>query len=565
MTSSSSATGLTASRRYAEDQRLLRGTGTGIGPLTRRYPDEQRTLLHVLAGQVAERPDQDWLVFDGRERLTFRQAQHDAYQFAAAAAAAGFPSPRVALLLRNQREFIPAFYGAQAAGGFAAPLNPELRGPLLETFLARCDAQILVVREDLVEALRATPSLAGVKLVLVCGPTAPGASVHGLPLLALGDWLAGHPAMPPASFPKPSDLAALIFTSGTSGGSKAVMWSHHYQYFSSATISDSLGHEPRDVLSTPLQMCHIAGLQVFTNSALHVGCTAHLKSAFSAGRWWDEVAADGATFAMLMGQMAEMILERVPAAPPHRMGHVYILPQPARRAEFERRYGTTVIWQGWGMTEIFPHVPSRIRLENVTDDTIGPPPSWTDFGVVDEEDRLLVPGQLGQLVYRPLLPYAMASGYYGDAAATANAFRNFMFHTGDLGYYDDAGHMHFVMRNQDAIRRRGENVSAVELENVARRHPRVSDAAAYAVPAVFGEHEIKLDVVSPDGMPVDLRELHEWLAANLPRFMVPRFLEQRTAFPKTPSQRVEKYKLAADPLDRPEVAEFAPDHGARRS
>jgi crotonobetaine/carnitine-CoA ligase len=523
-----------------------------------KYPHEHRTLLHVLADQAAARPDQDWLVFDSRDRLTFRQAQREAYQFATALAAAGFAPPRVALLMRNQREFMPAYLGAQAAGGFAAPLNPELRGPLLETLLGRCAAQVLVVRDELLPVLREAPSLASVRLVLVCGDVAPGSLVHGVPVCSFDEWRGEHPATAPRAFPRPHDLAALVFTSGTSGGSKAVMWSHHYQYFSSAAISDSLGHGPGDVLSTPLQMCHIAGLQVFANSALHVGCTAHLKSSFSATKWWAEIAADKATFAMLMGQMAAMILDRVPEAPEHELQYVYILPQPARRKEFEDRYRTTVVWQGWGMTEIFPHVPGRNRLEDVPDDTIGPAPSWVDFGVVDDDDRMLAPGELGQMVYRPLIPCAMASGYYGDSAATERAFRNFMFHTGDLGYYDEAGRIHFVMRNQDAIRRRGENISAVELENIARRHPLVSDAAAYAVPSALGEHEVKLDVVSSAGAPIDLRELHEWLTGNVPRFMLPRYLEQRAEFPQTPSQRVEKYKLAADPLDRPGVREFTP-------
>jgi carnitine-CoA ligase len=552
-----------APRRYAGDSRLLRGTGPGPGPLTVKYPYAERTLLHVLADRARERPDQDWLVFDGRQRLTFRQAQRDAYQFAAALAAADFTPPRVALLMRNQREFMPAYLGAQAAGGFAAPLNPELRGPLLETLLDRCEAQVLVVAEDLLPALHGAPSLAGVRLVLACGDTVPGTSVHDVPVRSFADWHSGHPAAPPRSLPRPDDLAALVFTSGTSGGSKAVMWSHHYQYFSSAAISDSLGHGPGDVLSTPLQMCHIAGLQVFANSALHVGCTAHMKSSFSATKWWDDVAADKATFAMLMGQMAAMILDRVPEAPEHQLRYVYILPQPARRKEFEDRYRTTVIWQGWGMTEIFPHVPAKNRLEEVPDDTIGPAPSWVDFGVVDDDDRMLAPGELGQMVYRPLIPYAMASGYYGDSAATLRAFRNFMFHTGDLGYYDELGRVHFVMRNQDAIRRRGENISAVELENIARRHPLVSDAAAYAVPSTLGEHEVKLDVVSSDGVPIDLQELHQWLTANLPRFMVPRYLEQRAEFPRTPSQRVEKYKLAADAPDRAGVGEFMPPRRER--
>jgi carnitine-CoA ligase len=540
-------------RTLAAEPRLLRGTGPDFGPLARRFPVDERTLLHVLAAQVRERPDHDWLVFDGRDRLTFGDAQDQAHRIATAVRAAG--ARIVALLLRNQREFMPAFLGAQAAGGVAAPLNPDLRGPLLETVLGRCGAELLVVRSDLLEVLAAAPSLAGVRLVLSCGTPAVH-TVHGVPVVPLEEWCAGHSAAAPTALPAPSDVAALVFTSGTSGGSKAAVWPHHYLYLSPATVSDVLGHTPDDVLSTPLQMCHIAGLQVFAGSALHVGCTAHLTSRFSARSWWDEIAADGATFAMLMGPMAEMVLDAVPRAPEHRLGHVYILPQPARREEFEQRYGTTVIWQGWGMTEVFPHVPSKRRIDDVSADTIGPAPSWVDFGVVDEHDRLLGPGELGELVYRPLVPDAMARGYHGDPEATTRAFRNFMFHTGDLGYYDELGRVHFVMRNQDAIRRRGENVSAVELESVARRHPDVLDAAAYAVPADLGEHEVKLDVLGRG--PVDLDALHAWLTDELPRFMVPRYLEHRADFPRTLSQRVEKYKLAREGVDRAEVHEYLP-------
>jgi crotonobetaine/carnitine-CoA ligase len=120
--------------------------------------------------------------------------------------------------------------------------------------------------------------------------------------------------------------------------------------------------------------------------------------------------------------------------------------------------------------------------------------------------------------------------------------------------YDTHGRVHFVMRNQDAIRRRGENISAVELERVALSHPMVVDAAAYAVPAELGEHEVKLDLVVRDGTKLD--DLHAWLRDQLPRFMVPRYLEARTELPRTPSQRVEKYKLAATGLDRPSVREY---------
>ncbi len=557
------------------EPRLMRGTGPDLGDVYGRRSPGERTLLHVLRGQARDRGDQPWLVFDGGEPLTFAAALDDAHRVAHALSADGHGGENVGLLLRNRREFMPAFLGAQVAGGTAAPLNPELRGPLLATLLRRCAVRVLVTDDAGLDELSRLDDPPGLGLVVVCdggaadappgGRSAPGtstaggrpSSVAGAPVIGWSSWTAGRPTTWDGPLPHPSDVAALVCTSGTSGGSKAAVCSHHYLYLFSAAVAESLAYAADDVLSTPLQLCHVAGLHVFATASLQAGCVAHLQSRFSVERWWADIARDGATFTMLMGPMLAMLLDAAPEAPPHRLRHAYVLPRPARAVEFEERHGVAVVWQGWGMTEIFPHTPRRAMLQDVPADTIGPAPAWVDWGVVDEHDRLLGPGELGELVYRPLLPDAMASGYFGDPDATARAFRNFMFHTGDLGTYDEAGRMHFRMRGGDAIRRRGENVSAVELEAVALEHPSVSDVAAYAVPDGHGEHEVKLDVVAA-GTDLDLPELHSWLTARLPRFMVPRYLERRDLLPRTPSQRVEKYKLAADGVERPEVLEVAP-------
>jgi crotonobetaine/carnitine-CoA ligase len=537
---------------------LLRGDGPSLGPYATRWPDAERTLLRVLDLQSEERADHTWLVVDGVDRLTFAEARRQTHAVAHALVADDLAGEHVALFLRNHIAFMPVLLGAMAAGGVAVPLNPELRGPLLTRMLERCGARVLVADARLVDRLVELDSLAGVDLVAltgeVDGSVRDALSALGARVVDLAEWSAAAPAGTLPPYPDSSAPALLMFTSGTSGGSKAAVWSHHYLYLGGACISDSMRHTRDSVLSTPLSLCHIAGLQNFAASALHAGCTAHLKSQFSASRYWSEIAADGATFSMLMGPMAAMILAATPDAPPHRLERLYILPQPAQREEFERRYRTTVVWQGWGMTEIFPHTPAYDRLENVPADTIGPAPSWVDWGVVDEHDRLLGPGELGELVYRPLFPGGMADGYYGDAEATARAMRHFMFHTGDIGYYDEVGYMHFVMRNQDAIRRRGENVSAVELEAVALDHPRIVEAAAYAVPSPLGEHDVKLDVVLDDGPDrPDAATVHDWLRHRLPRFMIPTYLELRSTLPRTVSQRVEKYKLAAEGVDRASV------------
>ena len=541
-----------AVRATDADGGLLRGTGPGFGPLFRRFPFEERTLFHVLAHQAERLAGKPWLIFDSADVLTFGQAYQQACQCARALDATVSGPTRVALLLRNQIEFFPAFLGAIAHGSTAAPLNPELRGELLSRMLVKSEAEVLLIRDDLLALLEGLPSLGDVRLVVVCGGAPASDSVSGVEVTTFERWVNGRDTAPPAQLPSPTDPGAVMFTSGTTGGSKGAVSSNHYLYLFSAAVSDSFGHTADDVLTTPLQACHVAGLHVIANSALQVGCTAHMKSLFAPSTFWQDVARDGATFSMIMGQMPGILLKTVPSAPPHKLEHLYTVPYPG--PEFEERYNTRLVWQAYGLTESFPHLPSKQRIDGKPATASGYAPSWFDYGVVDENDRLLPPGQPGELVYRPRIPFGMFSGYYKDDAATARAFRNFMFHTGDMGYYDEDGCVHFLRRMTDTIRRGGENISAVELETVTAGHPEVVEAAAYGVPGEFGGHEVKVDVTTTGSLA--LADLHAWLAERLPRFMIPRYLEVVGEMPKTPSARIEKYKLRSRGIDRPEVEMF---------
>ena len=261
------------------------------------------------------------------------------------------------------------------------------------------------------------------------------------------------------------------------------------------------------------------------------------------------------TWAILLGPMAAMVLKMTPdPVPEHTVTRMFCPPPPPGLEEFERRFAPVkIIWWGYGMTELYPlpMIDPDQQDRSLPLDTIGMPVRWMDYGVVDDNDRLLPPGEVGELVFRPRLPHSMVREYYKDPEKTVEATTNLMYHTGDLGYYDEAGILHYRSRKQERIRRRGENVSAPELEWVALRHEAVVEAAAYGVPSTLGEEDVKLDVVCQAELTVEA--FHEWLSANLPRFMVPRFVEIRESFPKTPSERVEKYRLKAEPVDRPEV------------
>lgn len=534
---------------------LWRGRGAELGAHVNRFPLEHRTLLHVLQAQAAERGAQTWLTFDGVQRLTFGRAWEQVAAVAHALIDAGAGGGQVALLLRNQIEYLPALLGTGAAGGRAVPLNPDARGPLLEYVIVKSESRVIVVRVDLLERLEELDSLGEVTLVVTCGEGDRPGQVNGVPVVAWEEWLAGRPQTLPRPLPAGWDEGLIAFTSGTTGRSKGVVFPHSYLFLYSGLETDSLGHTADDVLTTALPLCHMAGLSIVACSALHAGCQAHLKSRFSVNRFWDDAAADGATFAIIFGPMAAMLLKTVPQAPPHRVQNIFCVPFPPGGEEFERRYGVKLLWQGYGMTEVMPHPMPRQMESGVPYDTIGHAARYVEYGAVDAHDRVLGAGEEGELVYRPLLPHAMAAGYYKEPEATAHAFRNFMFHTGDLGYVDDEGRVHYLGRRQDRIRRRGENVSADELEFVALQHPDVLEAAAFGVPAELGEHEVKLDVVLREPGP-SLTELHAWLAVKLPRYMIPRYLQQRASMPKTPTQKIEKFKLAAEGVSGPEVAVF---------
>jgi crotonobetaine/carnitine-CoA ligase len=231
--------------------------------------------------------------------------------------------------------------------------------------------------------------------------------------------------------------------------------------------------------------------------------------------------------------------------------HVMMGPLVPQVEEFKRRFGVEV-GTGYGMTEIgAPFASDGYRLAN--DRSCGKlREGWAGYEVqiVDPHDQPLGPNEAGELVVRAREPWVINRGYHNKPEATAAAWQNGWFHTGDAFTVDDDGNYYFVDRIKDAIRRRGENISSFEVEALVNQHPDVVETAAVAVPSEYLEDEVKVCVVVNDGVELTHEQLIEFLTPRMPKFMIPRYVEFVTTLPKTEGTlRTRKFELRAAALN----------------
>jgi crotonobetaine/carnitine-CoA ligase len=253
--------------------------------------------------------------------------------------------------------------------------------------------------------------------------------------------------------------------------------------------------------------------------------------------------AHGATVIYLLGAMVPMLLAQQAAAN-EREHRVRIGLGPgvpaAAGAAFRARCGVPLL-EGYGSTE------TNFVIATAPDSPRGDVMGWLQPGfdarVVDEHDVELPPGEAGELVLRADEPFAFASGYFGKPAQTVEAWRNLWFHTGDRVVRDADGAFRFVDRIKDAIRRRGENISSFEVEQVLLSHAAVAGVAVYPVRSDLAEDEVMAAVVLRDGQPVEPAELAEHCTSRLPHFAIPRYFEIVDDLPRTENGKVQKYKL----------------------
>jgi len=514
-------------------------------PLHMPLPPAERTLPQMLKHQGRAWDTRPLLSLDGTD-WTHADPAHLAAGRAAALQAAGVKrGDSVALLCGNRPEFLDVFLGCGWLGAVSVPINTAAMGPQIGYFLANSGARLLVIEAAFVERLaHADLAATALREVWVIGTPSPGAvaACGGLRCRELP--AAGEP-LPPADL-APGDTLALMYTSGTTGPSKGVICPHAQYFWWGLNTAQILDVGRDDVLCTTLPLFHINALNTFAQAAL-LGCRVVYLPRFSASGFWPAMQASGATVTYLLGAMVPMLLAQ-PPSDAERAHHVRVglgPGVPASAADsFLQRTGVALI-EGYGSTEtnfVIATTPDATRRG-----VMGFVQPGFQARVVDEHDNELPPGEAGELLLRADTPFAFASGYFGMPEKTVEAWRNLWFHSGDRVVRDADGALRFVDRLKDAIRRRGENISSWEVEQVLLAHPAVAGVAVYPVRSELAEDEVMAAVVAKHGAAADadalVAELWAWCEPRLPYFAVPRFVELMPDLPRTENGKVQKFKL----------------------
>ena len=512
-----------------------------------KLPKSQWTVPAIVRMQAEKYGARMFCTFHDGASLTFESLEKESNALASALAGLGVQAgDRVLALLNNSKEFLVTLIATHKRGAIFVPINTELKGAFLQHQLKNTEPRVVFVDAELRRAFD-TVDTSGIPIesTVVAGDDAaplPNTAAHRFE--ALAKTVARSQDVVPVT---PYDPCTIMFTSGTTGPAKGVLMPQAlcYYYALSAMRSTALTESDRMYISMPMFHGTACWLQLY--SSLLAGAPAHVVKRFSAQSWLSDVRACGATVTYAVGVMPEFILKQPrcddDADNPLRLS--WSVPvSDAWGQDFEERFGLRIL-QGYGMTEFSVPVWGDLRdpvkagcAGRVVED-------FFEVSIVDPEtDERIGPNEIGEIVVRPKEPGVFMAGYFRMPDKTVEAWRNLWFHSGDAGYFDDQGRLFYVDRIRDRIRRRGENISSFEVEEVINSYPGVMQCAVVGVKVAGagGEDEVMAYVV-PSSSTLSPKELLDWCVPRMPRYAVPRFIEFVTDIERTASGKVRKQAI----------------------
>jgi crotonobetaine/carnitine-CoA ligase len=520
---------LQAARAIAEADRY--------SAIVEKFPPQDRILSRILERQ-ARRYEERVLFKFGNVQWTYNQTMAIACRWARNLSEAGVAGgDRVAIICGNRPEFLQIYLGCAWLGAIAVPINFAFRGAQLAHVLSNSLPKLLVVESVHRPILTTLPE--GTEMPsLVWNVVDDGVQDASGKRFESGT----EQGAVPAPQVRPGDTVAILYTSGTTGPSKGVCCPQAQLFWWGVYSARALGIREGDVLLTTLPLFHTNALNAFYQAVLN-GCTYVLEPKFSASAYWQTLRETKATVAYLLGAMAAILIARPESADERRHNVRVALGGgvPDRfHAVFLERFGVPLV-DGYASTETNFAFATPIPSDHAG--SMGYLMPGAEACIVDADDSPVPDGEVGELLLRPVEPFSFATGYFNMPDKTVEAWRNFWFHTGDRVVRESDGHYRFIDRVKDAIRRRGENISSWEVEQVLMEHPAVAACAVFGVPSELGEDEVAAAIQVKPGHSLNPVEVLNFCEGRLAHFAIPRYLRMISEMPLTENGKIKKTVL----------------------
>jgi len=506
-----------------------------------RMPSPDTCVLRdVLERRAKETPESCFVTFEDGTSWSYAQLLGHTRRAAASLQHLGVcQDDRVLLWMANGPDALRLWFAINYIGAVFVPINPVHRGNLLEHMINNSQARLMLAHASLVSYLESLKLEWLSDLVIFGGDTQKVKDLQVFPAKIMQDH--GSEPTNPIRPIMPWDLQQVIYTSGTTGPSKGVLCSYLKAKVAEPAF-DFLTSNDRYLVNLPF--FHVSGAAVVMDM-LRRGASVALVGSFSASNFWAVARQTKATCCTLIGSMAQLLLNSNATIEDrqHQLRAVIMLPLVPEPKKFTDRFGCD-IYTVFSMTEVASPIVST-KNPSVSA-SCGKARVGVELRIVDANDCEVTIGNVGELIVRSDIPWAISHGYLNAPEATAQAWRNGWFHTGDAFRCDQDGNYFFVDRMKDTIRRRGENISSFEVEVEVSAHPLVREVAAYAVTDSLGGDEVMVAICLKEGATLEWSDLLFFLSSRMAIFMVPRYLRLVQELPKTPTQKVQKLVLRSE-------------------
>jgi len=503
----------------------------------------KRTIAEMLEFRARQTPEDIFGMYDGGV-ITFRTLASRVNRLANGLAQLGVAAgQRVAVIFANHPDHIITFFALAKLGAAWVPVNTNLRGAALEYVFKQAAPRMVIMDAAYRHHLETLPGAEKPDTLIIRNPEAPLKPDRELDFAVL----AGGGDAPLRAATALEDIRAIFFTSGTTGPPKGARLTEKMLTTCAAAAGEAADACPGDVFLLWEPVYHTSGAQMCV-LALMEAVKLAIVPRFSASRFWDQIRTFQVTKLHYLGGILDILLKQ--PAGPHDRDHGIKLAFGAgcHRGTwkvFEQRFGIE-IREVYGMTEAscFTTVNRSGKVGS-----IGKPYPYFEVRIADGKGQTAPVGRSGEICVREKEAGLIMKGYLENSEGTGAELRDGWLYTGDLGCCDAEGDFYYLGRKKDSFRRRGENISAWEVEHTINAHPDIQECAVVGVAAEIGEQEVKVFIKCVPGITLDPLDFIRWCEPRMPYYQIPRYIAFVEEFKKTPTQRISKDKLSRDTAD----------------